>query len=67
MVKAYREISNEMAQDIETVINVLLQEPILTLEDRLSSENMVPKEAHKYYNPVTGRCYRTTIPYASPP
>ena len=67
MVKAYRENTPQMDEDIKQVVEAIIQERILTLEDRLSSVNMVPKEAHKYYNPVTGRCYRTNIPYSSPP
>tara|TARA_Y100000289_G_C3825341_1_gene100797 strand:+ start:126 stop:296 length:171 start_codon:yes stop_codon:yes gene_type:complete len=56
-----------MDKDIESVINALLAEPILTLEDRVLGVDIIPKEAHKYYNPKTGRCYTTGIPYSSPP
>ena len=67
MVKEYWQTTPSMDKDIESVINALLEEPISTLEDRVVSVDIIPKEAHKYYNPKTGRCYTTGIPYSSPP
>jgi len=67
MVKEYHQTTEEMNLDIESVINALLEEPILTLEDRVVGVDIIPKKAHKYYNPKTGRCYNTGIPYMSPP
>ena len=68
-------------QDLRTKYQVLTYDPDIieaveilerelhekTLEDRLIGQDIVPKMAQKYYNPETGRCYKTGIPYSSPP
>jgi len=55
--------------ELEEVVDKLMQElhDKTTQKDRVMTQYSIPEEAHKYYNPDTGRCYKTGIPYCSPP
>ena len=55
--------------DLEEVLDILMSEHSakITRKDRVMTLYTIPEEAHKYYNPDTGRCYKTGIPYCSPP
>jgi hypothetical protein len=55
--------------ELEEVVDKLMQEldDKITQKDRVMTQYSIPEEAIKYYNPDTGRCYKTGIPYCSPP
>ena len=55
--------------ELEEVVDKLMQEldDKITQKDRVTTQYSIPEEALKYYNPDTGRCYKTSIPYCSPP
>lgn len=54
--------------ELEEVVDNLMKElrDKTTKKVRVSTE-YIPQEAHKFYDPSTGRCYKTGIPYSSPP
>tara|TARA_Y100000004_G_scaffold177919_1_gene219978 strand:+ start:2666 stop:2854 length:189 start_codon:yes stop_codon:yes gene_type:complete len=56
-------------QDLEEVLDKLMSEhrAKITQKVRVKTQYSIPKEALKYYNSDTGRCYKTGIPYCSPP
>ena len=56
-------------QDLEEVLDKLMSEhrAKITQKVRVMTQYSIPEEAIKYYNPDTGRCYKTGIPYCSPP
>ncbi len=55
--------------ELEEVVDKLMEElhDKLTQKVRVTTQYSIPKEALKYYNSDTGRCYKTGIPYCSPP